>query len=167
MRPSSGTGYLARRPRRMRQTWRDCPCSGGMVTDFRARLRHRPPTSPEEHCVVVLGASPKPARYSHQAVGLLKALGYQVIPVHPRVARIQTLPVTHELRAIREVVHTLTLYVGPERSRLMMGDIIRLNPGRVIFNPGSECPELEQGLRAHHVPCLHGCTLVMLRTGQF
>jgi predicted CoA-binding protein len=33
--------------------------------------------------VVVLGASDKPERYSHQAVRLLLEYGHQVVPVHP------------------------------------------------------------------------------------
>ena len=73
----------------------------------------------------------------------------------------------HKLSTIHERVHTLTLYVGPERSRGLAADILRLNPGRVILNPGTESDELETQLRARHIECLHACTLVMLRTGQF
>jgi predicted CoA-binding protein len=125
------------------------------------------PGSPQEHCVVVLGASPKPSRYSNHAVRLLKAHGYHVIPVHPKVAVVEHLPVVHNLRAIASAVHTLTLYVGSVRIAPLADDIVRLNPGRVIFNPGTESPELEQRLAAHRIPCVHGCTLVMLRTGHF
>jgi predicted CoA-binding protein len=98
---------------------------------------------------------------------MLEAHGYRVVPVHPKVAQIRGLPVVHTLRAIHDTVHTLTLYVGPERSRPLLDDIVRLDPGRVIFNPGTESPELEQRLRDHRIACIHGCTLVMLRTGQF
>jgi len=127
----------------------------------------RIPENPADHRVVVLGASPKPARYSNQAVRLLKDHGYRVIPVHPKVAQIEHLPVVQNLRVIREVIHTLTLYVGPERIEALSTDIIRQNPRRVIFNPGTESSELEHQLRRHGVECIQGCTLVMLRTGQF
>jgi hypothetical protein len=61
----------------------------------------------------------------------------------------------------------LTLYVGEDRSLALIDDILRLNPRRVIFNPGSESAPLEERLHQHHIPRIHGCTLVMLRTHQF
>jgi predicted CoA-binding protein len=122
---------------------------------------------PEEHTVVVLGASPKPTRYSHQAVKLLASKGYRVLPVHPKAARIDHVPVVGRLAAIREPVHTLTLYVGAERSRDMIADIVALSPGRVIFNPGTESRSLELALKDARVPYERACTLVLLRTGQF
>ena len=131
------------------------------------KFSHKWPISPEDHRVVVLGASPKPARYANRAVRELIARGYSVIPVHPKIRQIEGLQVVHKLSAIKERVHTLTLYVGPKRSRDLIDDIIRLNPGRVILNPGTESSALETRLRASHIHCLHACTLVMLRTGQF
>ena len=133
----------------------------------RGQFRHHWPESPADHVVAVLGASRKPARYSNQALRLLKSHGYRVIPVHPKIAEIEGIAVSPGLCMIRERVHTLTLYIGPERSRDMMHDIIELNPARVIFNPGTESKELQESLRSHHIECIHGCTLVMVRTGQF
>jgi predicted CoA-binding protein len=131
------------------------------------QFKHGWPEVPAEHVVAVLGASRKPARYSNQAVRLLKAGGYRVIPIHPRIAEIEGVAVSPRLCMISDKVHTLTLYVGPERSRGMIQEIVDLNPARVIFNPGTESAELEDKLRSHHIECIHGCTLVMLRTGQF
>jgi predicted CoA-binding protein len=117
--------------------------------------------------VVVLGASPKPSRYSNQAVKLLKARGYRVTPVHPGAERIEGLEVVRDLADVRDPVHTLTLYVGPQRLAGLTDAVMALRPGRVIFNPGSEWSELERRLDAAGVPWLHACTLVMLRTGAF
>lgn len=127
----------------------------------------RLPEDPARHNVVVLGASPKPARYSNRAVRLLREHGYHVIPVHPKVATIEGLAVSPNLRCITDTVHTLTLYVGPQRSVDLVDDIVVCNPCRVIFNPGTESESLEARLRAHHIDVVHGCTLVMLRTKQF
>jgi uncharacterized protein len=125
------------------------------------------PQEPARHAVAVLGASPKPERYANQAIRLLKEKGYRVLPVHPKFGRIEELPVFAELAAIEEQVHTLTLYVGPERSQPLIPEILALRPGRVIFNPGTESAELEAQLTARQIPCIHGCTLVMLKTRQF
>ena len=122
---------------------------------------------PSDRCVVVLGASPKPTRYSYSAVKQLDDLGYRVIPVHPKAQRIDRVPVTHSLAAITEPVDTLTLYLGAARGRGLIDEILRLRPGRVIFNPGSESQELERHLKDHRIPFEHACTLVLLRTHQF
>jgi len=75
--------------------------------------------------------------------------------------------VVNTLGEIHENVHTLTLYIGPERSRALIEDIVTLNPGRVILNPGTECDELEKVLGANGIAMVRGCTLVMLRSGRF
>lgn len=131
------------------------------------KLHRDLPESPGNHVVVVLGASPKPTRYSNRAVRLLVATGYHVIPVHPKVVTIEGLKVTSHLRMIETDVHTLTLYLGPERCRPVIPHIVGLNPHRVILNPGTESVELEHQLMAHHIEIIHGCTLVMLQTGLF
>ena len=99
------------------------------------QFKHKWPELPAGHVVAVLGASRKPARFSNQAVRLLKTGGYRVIPVHRKIAEIEGIAVSPRLCMISDKVHTLTLYVGPERSREMMQDIVDLNPARVIFNP--------------------------------
>lgn len=93
--------------------------------------------------------------------------GYKVIPVHPKVSRIDRVPVVNELRQVQGPVHTLTLYVGPARSKAMIADIVDLAPQRVILNPGTESRDLELALKDARIPHEHACTLVLLRTGQF
>lgn len=117
--------------------------------------------------VVVLGASAKPQRYSYKALMRLKAQGHKVIPVHPKLASIEGLPVYARLSDIHEKVDTLTMYVGPERSQTMHDDIITLAPRRVIFNPGTESASLEQRLQQANIAYIKDCTLVMLQSNQF
>ena len=116
--------------------------------------------------VAILGASDNPERYSHMAVVLLKEHGHTVVPVHPALESIAGLPVVNSLSGLPPV-DTLTLYVGAARLPDMTDDIVRLRPGRVIFNPGTESPEVQAALDAAGIPWLEACTLVMLRTGQF
>lgn len=117
--------------------------------------------------VVVLGASPKPERFSNQAVRLLKQHGYVVIPVNSIAESIEGLPTAKDLRAIRGAVFTLSVYVGPQRSAALMDDMIALHPARVVLNPGTESPMLESGLSAHGIQVVQDCTLQMLRGGRF
>jgi uncharacterized protein len=117
--------------------------------------------------VAVLGASPNPARYSHMAVTLLKSMGFPVIPIHPAVPEINGVPAVKCLADIRLEIHTLTLYVGARHLPALVGDIVRLRPQRVIFNPGTESPAAMDALGREGIACIEGCTLVMLKTGVF
>ena len=122
---------------------------------------------PTRQTVVVLGAHPKPERYSNQAIRTLVEHGHRVIPIHPVLPLIEGLPVAPDLRHIREKVNTLTLYVSPDRGKQLLKDIIELKPDRVIMNPGTESDVMEAELIANGIPVQKACTLVLLRTGQF
>ena len=45
--------------------------------------------------------------------------------------------------------------------------ITDLKPRRVIFNPGTENPELYSLLKKHDIEVVIACTLVLLSTGQY
>jgi predicted CoA-binding protein len=116
--------------------------------------------------VAVLGASANPERYAWQALRLLLDHGHTVIPVNPALESIEGLSVAKSLRDI-PAADTLTLYVGAARLPALTNDIVRLRPGRVIFNPGTESREVQAALDAAGIPWVEACTLVMLRSGQF
>ncbi|PKL48286.1 MAG: CoA-binding protein [Candidatus Riflebacteria bacterium HGW-Riflebacteria-2] len=117
--------------------------------------------------VVVLGASTNPDRYSNKAVKMLLEYGHEVVPVHPVATEIEGLAVVPRLNQVTGKVDTLTLYLSPDTLTPMQADIVNLNPGRVIFNPGTENPPLMQALRQHGLKVVEACTLVLLRTRQF
>lgn len=117
--------------------------------------------------VVVLGASPKPDRYSNLAVRLLKEHGHNVFPVHPKIKIIEGLAVSHKLADINERIDTLTVYVSESVSSSLKNDILRLNPCRVVFNPGAENPSLRAELEQNGIKTEDACTLMLLKTGRF
>lgn len=120
--------------------------------------------------VAVLGASNDPSRYAYQAMTLLMSEGHEAIPVHPRETEVLGQKVWPNLSALMDAgqkVHTLTMYVGHALSDKLEIDILKLAPQRVIFNPGSENPRLEKVLAQKGIDVVHGCTLVMLRVGNF
>jgi predicted CoA-binding protein len=120
-----------------------------------------------EKNVAVLGASDNPERYAYKAVERLLEKGYTVIPVNPKLQQLQGLPVLASLGDIKKPLDTLSLYLSPERANPLTADILALKPGRVILNPGTENPVLEQALDKAGIPWLHACTLVLLSTDQF
>lgn len=117
--------------------------------------------------VVILGASDKPDRYAWKAQQLLRQHGHTVVPVHPRLESIEGIPVAPDLAAVTGAVDTLTLYVNPAISSAQADAILALKPGRVLFNPGTENPDLQQKLDTAGIPWEEACTLVLLNTGQY
>ena len=117
--------------------------------------------------VAILGASNKPERYSHQAVVMLAQKGHAVFPVNPALEEIDGHRVYKRLPDISVPLQTITMYVSPALSTGMAEAIIAANPDRVIFNPGTENPELEAKLSEAGIEIVRACTLVLLRTGQF
>jgi uncharacterized protein len=117
--------------------------------------------------VVVLGASDNPERYSHKAVRLLIEHGHQVVPVNPRLKNVAGIKALPDLAQISDSIDTLSVYVSPEISSGLTDRILELNPERVIFNPGSENPEVRELLDRKGIQTEEACTLVLLRTGQF
>ena len=115
---------------------------------------------------VVLGASPKPIRYSYTAVQQLTSKGHEAVPIGIKdgeIGGIEIIKGTPEL----EDVHTITLYLSPPRQPQYYDYIFSLNPKRLIFNPGTENLELIQMAKDRDVDVEVGCTLVMLSVGNY
>lgn len=117
--------------------------------------------------VAILGASDKPDRYAYKAFHMLKEHGHTPVPVSPKLEELEGVPAFHSLKEVPEKIDTLTMYVGPETSNKLQNEILNLKPKRVIFNPGSENPQLEDALEKAGVHVVEACTLVLLRTEQF
>lgn len=116
--------------------------------------------------VAVLGASDNPERYSYKAHHLLEEHGHSVELVSPRYEIIEGKKVHKDLSTLQNI-DTLTMYVNPDISNKMKDQIIKLKPKRVIFNPGTENPELEKSLNEMGIEVEEACTLVLLRTNQY
>ena len=117
--------------------------------------------------VVIMGASNNPERYSHRALLLLQKHGHEVVPVHPKLAEIEGIPVVADVGLISGPVDTVTMYVGAAISSGLQEKLFALKPGRVIFNPGAENASLADALQKAGIACENACTLVLLNAGQF
>jgi len=117
--------------------------------------------------VVIIGASNNPERYSHRALLMLRKHGHEVVPVHPKLAEIEGIPVVADVSLITGPVDTVTMYVGAAISSGLQDKLITLKPRRIIFNPGAENATLADALQKAGIACEEACTLVLLNTGQF
>lgn len=118
---------------------------------------------------VVLGATTNPQRYAYRAVSQLLNNGIEVIPVGIRKGvTAGDLPIFNSHPRVKDV-HTITLYINRTVQKDYYDYILELQPDRVIFNPGTENPEL-YGLLKEKAPGTQievACTLVMLSAGNY
>ncbi len=115
---------------------------------------------------VVLGATTNPERYAYLATTRLRRYGHEVIPVGLRTGRIGDVDILEGTPAV-ENVDTVTLYMRAERQRPLYDYIFSLQPKRIIFNPGTENPELTALAEERGIETVEGCTLVMLSIGAY
>jgi len=115
---------------------------------------------------LVLGASLKPIRYSNIAVNKLRNYAHEVVAFGLREGIIADVNIDTELKLYKDL-DTVTLYLNPVRQKEYYDYIISLKPKRVIFNPGTENPELYDLLKANGIDFEIACTLVLLSTNQY
>ena len=117
--------------------------------------------------VLLIGASEKTSRYSYLAMNMLQEYDHQVTAIANRQGQVNDIVFQQDLSKINKDFHTITLYVNPKLQTGYYEDIFRLNPKRVIFNPGTENPELSHELEKRGIEATNACTLVLLRSRQF
>ena len=115
---------------------------------------------------IVLGASPNADRYSYRAVIALLSKGYEVVTIGIKTGNIESNPIINGTPDI-DNVHTITLYLNPSNQKLYYTYILKLQPQRVIFNPGTYNPELISLLKNNGIEVIQDCTLIMLSMGTF
>lgn len=115
---------------------------------------------------LVLGASPNSDRYSFLATNLLYEKGYQIYPFGIKEGYIGKHPILLDWPTTHSI-DTVSLYIGPLGQGAYYEKILALNPRRIIFNPGTENPDLQALAIANGIQTLEACTLVLLKSGQY
>lgn len=115
---------------------------------------------------LVLGASNNPTRYSFAAIRRLKQMGVEVVPVSNKKGEVEGIPILNGKPKV-ENIHTVTLYLNPQRQEEYYDYILSLKPDRIIFNPGTENPILMKKAKEAGIEPIIACSLVMMATGEF
>lgn len=117
---------------------------------------------------VILGATTNTSRYAYIAAQRLTSHGHEIVPVGIKTGEVFGKDILNlrEKPAIADV-DTVTLYVGPQNQPEWYDYILSLKPKRIIFNPGTENPELENRAQENGIEVQLGCTLVMLSVGNY
>lgn len=119
-----------------------------------------------KNMTLVLGASPNKNRYSNSAVARLRAKNYPVIAYGIKPGAIADVKISLTLEKWNEI-DTISLYLSPKNQKDLYEYIVTLKPNRVIFNPGTENPELEAILDKAGIAHEQSCTMVLLSLGSY
>lgn len=119
-----------------------------------------------EKKTLVIGASLNPARYSNLAINRLVAHGQPTVAIGLKKGTVADVEIETEKVPFHDI-DTITLYLNAKRQQEYYDYIISLHPERVIFNPGTENPELYKLLRENGIQYENACTLVMLSSRQY
>ena len=115
---------------------------------------------------LVLGVSLKENRYSNIAVRRLRSNDILTVGYGLKKGKIVDVDIDTELLTY-DNIHTITLYLNPQRQKNYYEYILSINPQRVIFNPGTENSELMSLLDANHISYEVVCTLTLLAIGNY
>ena len=115
-----------------------------------------------------MGASNNPQRYSCKAISKLNKYGFDFIPLGIRKGEVEG-KVIQNIAERPELtnVDTVTLYMNQVHQKEFYEYIIGLQPRRIIFNPGTENPELKMLASQSGIETIEDCTIVMLELGNY
>ncbi|MEO8254136.1 MAG: CoA-binding protein [Flavobacterium sp.] len=115
---------------------------------------------------LVLGATTKPDRYAFKAINMLVDKGHSVLAIGQNTGEVAGITIRTKAIPLKNV-DTITLYLNAKNQRDYYNYIVETKPKRVIFNPGTENPELYQLLELNNIKVDVACTLVLLSTNQY
>ena len=119
-----------------------------------------------EKKTLVFGASLKPERYANLAIHRLIDHGHEVVAFGSKKGEVAGVLINTELISYKDI-DTITLYVNPQNQSIYYDYLIKLQPRRIIFNPGTENPEFYNLLKQNNIEAEVACTLVLLSTNQY
>jgi predicted CoA-binding protein len=115
---------------------------------------------------LVMGASTNPDRYSYKAIKMLQRFGHPVVAIGKKEEDLDGTKI-EKAHVPFEDVDTVTLYLNPMNQKQYYDYIVDLKPERVIFNPGTENPEMYTLLKQNGIDIEVACTLVLLSINQY
>ena len=115
---------------------------------------------------LVIGASLKDSRYSNICTKTLVSGHFPVTAIGLREGFIDEIPVQSGFPELQDI-HTVTLYLNPHNQEVWYNYILKLNPKRVIFNPGTENDLFQDMLSKAGIEVVEDCTIVMVQGGRF
>jgi hypothetical protein len=116
---------------------------------------------------LVIGASTNPDRYSNRAIHALTNAGHEVFAIATKKGNVANIDFYVNERPVLKDLDTISLYINPTIQKDYQEYLISLKPKRIIFNPGTENPDLYPILKSNGIIVEEACTLVLLSLRQY
>lgn len=115
---------------------------------------------------LIIGATTKPEKAAFKAINMLVANGHSVIALGQNTGEVAGIKINTKAIPVKNI-DTISLYINPTRQRDYYNYIVEAKPKRVLFNPGTENPELYQLLELNNIKFEAACTLVLLTLNKY
>ena len=115
---------------------------------------------------LVLGATSKPEKAAFKAIEMLVGKGHSVLALGQNAGEVAGIKINTKAIPVKNI-DTISLYINPTRQRDYYNYIVEAKPKRVLFNPGTENPELYQLLELNNIKFEAACTLVLLTLNKY
>ncbi|MBN1598976.1 MAG: CoA-binding protein [Bacteroidales bacterium] len=116
--------------------------------------------------ILVIGASPNPLRYSYQAVKALLNRNFNVIPLGIRKGNIVNTKIISGKPQLNNI-NTIVLYINKQTQNSYNDYMLDLSPKRIVFNPGTENPELMKKAKEKGIDVVYDCALILIHSERF
>jgi predicted CoA-binding protein len=115
---------------------------------------------------LIIGVTENPDRYAFKAAERLVENSHPIINIGIKSGVVAGQPIQTPNEIFQDI-DTITLYVGPQLQKEYYDYILKTKPKRIIFNPGTENPELAAMAASTGIQAIQACTLVLLATQQY
>lgn len=113
--------------------------------------------------IAIVGASLDRSKFGNKAVRAFVEQGWEVFPVHPKLAEIEGLRAYPDLAAIPEAhLERVSLYVPPEIGIGVLDQIAAKQVDEVWLNPGAESPALLERAEALGLDVIQACSILAI-----
>jgi predicted CoA-binding protein len=111
--------------------------------------------------IALVGATNKKEKWGYKILKALQAKGYDVVPVHPALDRIESTKVFPSLRDLPAKPDAVSLVVPPSATEDAVRDCQAIGVTQVWMQPGAESDEAIDLCEAAGIDCIHHrCVLV-------
>ena len=109
----------------------------------------------------VVGASDNPEKYGNRIVKDLKARGYEVFPVNPRLKEVEGLACYAAVSDIPCMVDVVDFVVPPAVTEEVLKQCKKLGLNRIWLQPGSESREAIDYCRENNMQVVYNICVMM------
>jgi predicted CoA-binding protein len=117
--------------------------------------------------IALVGATDKKEKWGYKILKALQGRGYEVLPVHPSLARIDGAPVYRSLGDLPVTPDAVSLVVPPAASEEAVRACAALGIAQVWMQPGAESAAAIEECERSGLSCIHHrCILVETGTHE-